>query len=127
VSTAAGDAQVRIQKAVRAYAHAMIHTAALWDILGAFGVLAPWWPPIGYVLACAGIVAACLEVLATMLSTPRAAHSAPRTAGRLLAIGILLGTWILRGDAEIEPDTPLIVAQAVAALLYAALAVRRPR
>jgi hypothetical protein len=105
----------------------MIHTAALWDVLGAFGVLAPWWPPIGYVLACAGIVAACLEVLATMLSTPRAARSAPRTAGRLLAIGILLGTWILRGDAEIEPDTPLIVAQAVAALLYAALAVRRPR
>jgi hypothetical protein len=127
VSTAAGDAQVRAQKAVRAYAHAMIHTAALWDILGAFGVLAPWWPPIGYVLACAGIVAACLEVLAAMLSSPSAARSAPRTAGRLLAIGILLGTWILRGDAEIEPDPPLIVAQAVAALLYAALGVRRPQ
>lgn len=126
MSAAAGDAQLRTQKAVRAYAHAMIHTAALWDILGAFGVLAPWWPPIGYVLACAGIVAACLEVLITMLATPRAARSAPRTAGRLLAIGILLGTWILRGDAEIEPDPPLIVAQAVAALLYAALAVRRP-
>jgi hypothetical protein len=105
----------------------MIHTAALWDILGAFGVLAPWWPPIGYVLAGAGIVAACLEVLATVLSSPGAARSAPRTAGRLLAIGILLGTWILRGDAEIEPDPPLIMAQAVAALLYAALAVRRPQ
>jgi hypothetical protein len=126
VSTAVRDAQLRIQKAARAYAHAMIHTAALWDILGAFGVLAPWWPPIGYVLVCAGIVAACLEVLATMLSSPRAARSAPRTAGRLLAIGILLGTWILRGDAEIEPDLPLIMAQAAAALLYAALAIRRP-
>ena len=111
---------------MRAYAHAMIHTAALWDILGASGVLAPWWPPIGYVLVGAGIVAACLEVLAGMLSTPRGARSAPRTAGRLLAIGILLGTWIVRGDAEIEPDLPIVVAQAFAALLYAALAVRRP-
>ncbi|MGH7466305.1 MAG: hypothetical protein ACREK1_14070, partial [Longimicrobiales bacterium] len=56
---------------VRAYAHAMIHTAALWDVLGVFGVLPPWWPPVSYVLAGAGIAAACIAVFVALLTAPR--------------------------------------------------------
>jgi hypothetical protein len=112
---------------VRAYAHVMIHSAAVWDVLGAFGVLPAWWPPVGYVLVAAGVTAACLGVLLHILTAPRAARSVARTAGTLLVIGILLGTWLLRGDAEIEPDPPLVVAEAAAAALYAALPLLRRR
>lgn len=120
---------------VRAYAQAMIHTAAIWDLLGTSGVLPPWWPPVSYVLAALGIAAACTAALLFMLAAHRrvpardaAAHPARRRSsmgGQLLAIGILLGAWILRGDAEIPPDLPLVAAEVLAAALYAVFTLRR--
>jgi uncharacterized membrane protein len=126
---------------LRAYAHAMIHTAVLWDVLGAAGALPPWWPPVSHVLIGAGSAAACLAVLVVTLSTRRrprppdgagddraAAASARRgSAGQLLAIGILLVGWVLRGHAEIPPDTPIVAAEVAAAALYAFTALRRAR
>lgn len=117
---------MRGENAVRAYAHVTIHSAAVWDVLGALGFLPAWWPPVGYVLVAGGVTAACLAVLLHMLSAPRVARSVSRTAGTLFAIGILLGAWLLRGDAEIEPDPPLVVAEVAAAALYAALTLWRP-
>jgi hypothetical protein len=130
---------------LRAYAHATIHTAALWDVLGALGALPAWWPPVSYVLAGAGIVAACLAVLFAILAARRGSRvmqdtlppadigpggAAPAgtrtpTGGQLLAIGILLGVWLLRGDAEIPPDLPLVAAEVLAAALYAVFTLRR--
>lgn len=128
----------------------MIHTAALWDVLGAAGVLPPWWPPVSHVLIGAGAAAACLAVLFVTLTARRAppaaaaddraatasarhgsdrdhaAASARRgSAGQLLAIGILLVGWVLRGHAEVPPDTPIVVAQVAAAALYAFFTLRR--
>lgn len=113
---------------VRAYAHAMIHTAATWDVLGAFGMLPLWWPPVSYVLVAAGIAAACVAVLVGLLTAPRGARPrAARTAGQLLAVGILLAAWLLRGDAEIPPDPPLVAAGVAGAALFAAFTLRRSR
>ncbi|HEX2166014.1 MAG TPA: hypothetical protein VHG09_02140 [Longimicrobiales bacterium] len=129
---------------LRAYAHAMIHSAVLWDVLGTLRLLPPWWPPISYVLAGAGIAAACLSALFLMLGRRAAvppvrgavstspdsdapARDRPGRAGvgaQLLAIAILLGAWLLRGHAEIPPDMPLVAAEAVAAALYAVTALR---
>ena len=121
---------------VRAYAHAMIHTAAVWDLLGTSGVLPPWWPPVSYVLAALGIAAACTGALLVMLATRRyvpaaedGARPAPPRSGigvQLLATGVLLAAWVLRGDAEIPPDPPLVAAEVLAAALYAFVALRRP-
>lgn len=133
--------------ALRAYAHAMIHSAALWDVLGALRVLPPWWPPVSYVAAAAGIAAACLSALFQMLgrrALPAPTHRGPSAsteervapvalssrgnlATSLLAIAILLGAWLLRGHAEIPPETPLVIAETAAAALYAVAAVRARR
>jgi uncharacterized membrane protein len=111
----------------------MIHTAALWDVLGLLQALPPWWPPVSYVMAGAGVAAACLAVLFHTLGTRRfrsgpEAAPAPtgraRTGGELVAAGILLAAWVLRGDAEIPPDVPLVAAEVLAAVVYAVVAVR---
>ena len=121
---------------LRAYAHAMIHSAALWDILGVAGALPPWWPPVSYGLVGAGVAAACLSVLFVTLTARRHPQStavddraaAPGTrrgsAGQLLATGILLTGWILRGHAEIPPDVPIVAAQVAGAALYAFFTLR---
>lgn len=111
----------------------MIHTAALWDVLGLLDALPPWWPPVSYVMAGVGVAAASLAVLFDILGTRRqrsgpGAVPAPtarrRTGGQLAAAGILLAAWILRGDAEIPPDVPLVAAEVLAAVVYAIVSVR---
>lgn len=125
---------------LRAYAHAMIHTAVIWDLLGTAGIFPPWWPPVGYVLAALGIAAACLSALLAMLTERWIARAATPAAPRgpsdgaavapppartravgaqLFATGILLIAWLLRGHAEIPPDPPLVAAEVLAAALYA--------
>jgi uncharacterized membrane protein len=111
----------------------MIHTAALWDVLGLLDALPPWWPPVSYVMAGAGVAAASLAVLFDILGTRRrrsGSGAAPahiggiRAGGELAAAGILLAAWILRGDAEIPPDVPLVAAEVLAAVIYAIVSVR---
>ena len=117
---------------LRVYAHAMIHTAALWDVLGLLDALPPWWPPVSYVMAGIGVAAASLAALFHILGArrQRSGPAAPaptdrtRTGGELAAAGILLAAWVLRGDAEIPPDVPLVAAEGLAAVLYAIVAVR---
>lgn len=133
---------------LRAYALAMIASAAAWDVAGALGALPQWWPPVSYVCIAAGIAAACLAGLFGMFARPRlpprdpagstAAHDsgvsgsarstrpAGRIGGQLLAAGLLLAAWLLRGDAEIPPDPPLVAAELAGAVLYA-FAARRDR
>jgi hypothetical protein len=127
--------------ALRAYTHAMIHTAAGWDVLGASGILPSWWPPVSYVLAGAAVASGCTAVLLAVLTArarPRAhatadpsaerplaaARARPVGGGQLLALGILLAAWLLRGAAEIPPDLPLVAAEVLAAALYALFALR---
>ena len=111
----------------------MIHTAVLWDVLGTFDALPPWWPPVSYVLAAVGVAAASLAALFEVLGTRRQrsdpaaapAFTPPaRTGGQLAAAGILLAAWLLRGDAEIPPDVPLVAAEVLAAIVYAVVSVR---
>jgi hypothetical protein len=109
---------------VRAYAHVMIHTAALWDVAGAVGLLPPWWPPVSWVCAAAGMAAGCAAVLIDVLGARRGLRAAD-AGGRLLALGILLGAWLLRGDAEIAPELPIVAAEVLAPAHYALHPLRR--
>jgi hypothetical protein len=109
--------------------------AATWDAAGWLGLLAPWWPPISYVMIAAGIVAGCTAVLVRTLQRRRlgaggrgAAYSPGRgTLIELIALGLLLGGWILRGDAEIPADPPIVAAQLVGFGMIALAAVLRAR
>ena len=120
----------------------MIHTAVIWDLAGAAGVLPAWWPPVSWYLIGAGIAAACVAALMGILSGRRgrrqsadAASSAadaapargpgPRIGVQLLAIGVLLAAWLLRGHAEIPPDAPIVAAEVASAVLYALASRRR--
>lgn len=70
-----------------------------------------------YALLAAGIAAGCLAVLLRLLGEPalRPLPGRRRTALlELAAIGVLLGSLVLRGHAEIPPDAPLIGAQLLA-------------
>jgi len=70
-----------------------------------------------YALLATGIAAGCLGVLLRLLAEPalRPLPGRRRTALlELAAIGVLLGSLVLRGHAEIPPDAPLIGAQVLA-------------
>lgn len=120
----------------------MIVSGALWDVAGALGALPSWWPPVSYVILAAGVAAACIAALLSVLTdrrtrpvrsagdapadqtaaSPAGADDPRRTArhvgAQLLATGVLLVAWLLRGHAEIPPDPPLVAAETVAAILY---------
>jgi hypothetical protein len=101
-------------------------TGALWDLAGMLGTLPPWWPPPGYVLIAFGIAATCIAVLLRVLLTPRGAPTHPGiTLLELAAVGVLIGALILRGDAEVRPDPPLVIAQLAACVaIFSALPLR---
>jgi hypothetical protein len=125
---------MHVARGLRAATLVLIGAAALWDTVGLLAVRPPWWPPLSYGLAGAAILTGCVAVLVTLFTTrrvPRAAPGAPPTAApphtgsQLIAIGILLAAWLLRGHAEIPPDAPLIAAEVFAAALYAVITRRR--
>jgi tungstate transport system substrate-binding protein len=130
---AAGGVANRLRAAAEATALAFLVFAPLWDVLGWSGALPAWWPPVSYVMIAAGIAAGCLAVLVRTLQRrvrvrgERATYAGGRGARgtllELVAMGLLLGAWILRGDAEIPPDPPLVVAGLIA-LAVLAVAVR---
>jgi hypothetical protein len=124
VSTAA----TTVRQAAASYATGVLATAALWDLAGHLGALPPWWPPVSYVLIAAGIASGCIAVFLRVLQRSR--HD---PAGRgatlieLVAFGIFLGAWLLRGDAEVPADRPLVAAGLLAAALLLGTAWRRRR
>lgn len=102
----------------------MLHSAVVWDVLGTAGALPPWWPPVSYVLLAAGIAAACVSVLLIMLTRSRTPVTRRQQAGQMLAMGILIVGWLLRGHAEIPPDMPIVAVEVVAAALFAFFTLR---
>jgi uncharacterized membrane protein len=119
----------------------MIHSAVIWDLAGTVGLLPAWWPPVSWYLIGAGIATACVAALLGILSGRRGRHRAdagpasaeaaaarrpgPRIGMQLLAIGVLLAAWLLRGHAEIPPDAPIVAAEVASAALYAFASRRR--
>lgn len=121
--TAAG----RVRSAAQGVALVFLVFAPLWDALGWAGALPPWWPPVSWVMIAVGIVAACLAVLLRTLQRRVLVRGGGHYAGgrqargtllELVAIGLLLAAWVLRGDAEIPPDPPLVVTQLIALAVY---------
>jgi peptidoglycan/LPS O-acetylase OafA/YrhL len=75
-------------------------------------------PTITYGGIFAGIGLGCVALAIRLLARHR---SEPRPRGALLqlvALGLALGAWLLRGHPEIPADPPLVVAQALAAMMY---------
>jgi hypothetical protein len=115
-------------RAAAGYAGAALGTAVLWDMAGHGGALPPWWPPVSYVLIGLGIAAGSVAALLRVLQRRRGAAAQRLSAlAELAAIGVFLAAWVLRGDAEIPPDPPLVVAQAFGLLLFSIAAVLRRR
>lgn len=96
-------------------------SAALWDACRLARIAV--WPPVSYVLLALAVAAASAGVLLRVLTSRRAPV---RNAFELAVTGLVLLAWWLRGHPGIPADPPLVVAQALAALLLAASA-RRDR
>jgi uncharacterized membrane protein len=80
---------------------------------------------LSWLLLAVGIAIACCVLLARVLQRNRwqPAHVRTLRLGvvlELLAVGMLLGSLILRGQREIPPDPPLLMAQVLALLFVAA-------
>jgi hypothetical protein len=105
---------------------AFLGVGVLWDLAGKLVPVPPWWPAVSYSLIGLGTGLACVAVLLrTLLRRGRAPREARRMTVELLAIGVVLLAWSLRGHAEVVPDAPLVAAQAVGALLLGAVALAR--
>jgi hypothetical protein len=120
----------RPRRAAAAYAASLLVTGVAWDLAGSFRVLPAWWPTVSYVCIAAGAAAALGAILIHILTTPRAHRTPQLTLLQLVAIGVVLAASVLRGDAEIPTDPPLIYAQLVGGLGYLVAhmrAERRPR
>jgi hypothetical protein len=104
---------------------AFLGVGVVWDLAGQLVPVSPWWPAVSYSLIGLGTALACVSVLLRMLRRGRAPRETRRMAVELLAIGVVLLAWSLRGHAEVVPDSPLVAAQAVGALLLGAVALTR--
>jgi hypothetical protein len=122
------DAQVVLPRVLAGAALAALVLAILVDAAGAAGVLPGWWPVASYVLVGAAVALATATVLVRVLRTRTGAQSRRwLTLLELLATGLLLGAWLLRGHHEIPPDPPLVGAQVMVAMLLGGAALRRWR
>jgi hypothetical protein len=108
----------RAGRAVAAYAVSLLATGAAWDVAGSFHALPPWWPTVSYVCVAAGSAAALIALLIRIFTAPRAARAPRRTLLQLVSLGVVVGAWGLRGDAEIPTDPPLVYAQLVGVIVY---------
>lgn len=117
-----------VRRTASAGAVAFLGVAAVWDAAGAYGWLPLWWPPVSHALVAAGVAAASIAILVRTLQRRRGTpHDSRATAVELVAVGLFLGAWLLRGHAEIPPDPPLVAAQLVALLLFVGAGWRRWR
>jgi hypothetical protein len=108
-----------VRRVATAGAAAFLTVAAIWDVAGAFGWLPRWWPPVSHALVAAGVAAASIAILVRTLQRRRGtAYDSRATGVELVAVGVFLGAWLLRGHADIPPDSPLVAAQLVALLLF---------
>jgi hypothetical protein len=92
----------------------LIAVATAWDIAGTAASVQAWWHAASYVALAASAVLACGAVLLRTFERPRMPGETRRLAADLLAIGLLLLGWVLRGHHEVPPDPPLIGAQVLA-------------
>jgi uncharacterized membrane protein len=114
--------------AIALLAFAVLAAAALVDVTGTLGVLSGGWPRISHALTVAGLAAGLIAVLLRVLTGRRGARRARRaTTLELIALGVLLGAWRLRGHPAIPPDPPLLGAALIALLLLAVAAAWRRR
>jgi NO-binding membrane sensor protein with MHYT domain len=105
---------------------AFLGVGVVWDLAALVVTTPPWWPAVSYSLVALGAALACAAVLLrTLQRRGRARRETRRSAIELLAIGVVLLAWTLRGDAEVVPDSPLVAAQAVGALVLSAVSLAR--
>lgn len=122
------DTQVKASRVLAGAALAALGVGTAVDAAGAARLLAGPWPVASYMLVAATIALATTAVLVRVLRTRTGAPSRPGlTALELLATGLLLGSWLLRGHHEIPPDPPLVGTQVVVAALLGAVSFRRRR
>jgi uncharacterized membrane protein len=114
--------------AIALLAFGMLGCAVIVDTAGTVGLLSGGWPRISHGLTAAGLAAGLIAVLLRVLTGRRGARRARRTTAlELIALGLILGAWRLRGHPAIPPDPPLLGAAVIALLLLAAAAWWRRR
>jgi hypothetical protein len=122
------SAATPLLQAVTCGTAAFLGVGVAWDLSAVVVTTPPWWPAVSYSLVALGGALACAAVLLrTLQRRGRAPRESRRSALELVAVGIVLLAWTLRGDAEVVPDSPLVAAQAVGVLLLAAVALARRR
>jgi hypothetical protein len=122
------SAATPLLQAVTCGTAAFLGVGVVWDLIAVVVTAPPWWPAVSYSLVALGGALACTAVLLrTLQRRGRAPRESRRSALELLAVGVVLLAWTLRGDAEVVPDSPLVAAQAVGALALSAVALARRR
>jgi peptidoglycan/LPS O-acetylase OafA/YrhL len=108
-------------RAATAAALFCIAAAALWDVLALLRAPADRAPGVTHTLLAVGIGSGCGAVLLRMLQRRRTEPRPAGTIAAIVALGLLLAVWLLRGHPGIPPDGPLIGAQlfGLALCLYA--------
>jgi hypothetical protein len=107
---------------------AFLGVAAAWDVAGMAVDVPPWWPAVSHAMVAMGVAFACIAVLLRVLGRGRRAPAETARIGiELVAIGLVLLAWVLRGDPEVVPDPPLVAAHVVAVLVMAGVAALRWR
>jgi hypothetical protein len=121
-------ALVRGGRVLALLAFGVLACAVIVDTAGALGLLSGGWPRLSHGLTAAGLAAGLIAVLLRVLTDRRGVRGARRTTAlELIALGLILGAWRLRGHAAIPPDRPLAGAALLGLLLLAFAAWLRVR
>lgn len=107
-----------LQHGISVFAGVLLSVAALWDLAGAMVLAPPWWPLVSHATAAAGIASGCAAVLLRLFDRRLRRRRSRGTPLQLIALGLMLLAWLLRGHRGIPADPPIVAAEAAAAALY---------
>jgi uncharacterized membrane protein len=99
--------------------------AVTWDLAGLIAPVPTWWSAVSYGAFAGVVTIGCIALLLQLFARRRGEPKPRGSVMQFVAIGLLLGAWLLRGHPEIPPDPPLLAAAVAAALIYALPLIRR--
>lgn len=99
-------------------AAALAAIALATDAAGSAGLLPGAWPVASYAVLAIVITGGLIIALLRMLHARRGTR-ARGVGSDLVALGLLLLAWLLRGHREIPPDPPLVAAELIGTALLA--------